>query len=437
MLPSKDRVEEYLKEVKEEGWDSERHWREFYELFSPYIADCIEEKIGDSFGSWEGEGISDYLQNKEGSYSFKVTPLEYSEEVHARIYEKSKSLVESYLNYLENSGNPIKSSSFLYRLKQNVGWVLKSVMCDDESGKEIFDAIIDSSRESTKYKKIQLAKDRYFRDVKDSVKAAYRKVSRYSDNIADYFFEVFIPQKYPSIRNTMEFQDFQESNPPDRNTSDFLIDTFIEKRIPLEKNCQNYQGAMFPLAKVGKIDLKKVTHGEINTFPKADSIKQSSFMDHHGRYLLQKEAFTYWDKLIQCKCPDPTEIISSFKEIARELRNLAQALQDEAKKKACKWGAIAKVKAEGTQITKRNLCIELSYLASKKENPKLLNKEISLEDLSPDTITLEKVLGQGFNKKALAMKVFGGYDPNSKRRLEKKLFEARARIKSEIGDKLV
>lgn len=417
-------MESLFKDVKKRGWIDSRHWEPFYKeyqddilakiryfCYSRFFSEKSTVEIKKVFSHLKGEEV-------EGPISGEILDAVVS--TRDEVLFKAPQIVEGYIAYRERKQDPKSFDQYLW---QRVRWTFSGVMNPGDSPKKLLDKIVDSVKRKTKVKHITTAKDRFFKLVKGSVKKAYPQhpqVHKNIRNISDYFFEEFILDQYPNIRKSPDFKKYLTGKSSEGTPIDYLIEAFIKSKLPLEPECQNYQS---------KIPWKPIIVGSLGEEDEEYEDKsETSQPEPEVEELVDK----YWDDLIRCRPGDPTQIKEAFQNLKAELIEPDEETSSYISSSEKFWILLSEIKQEAGQAGRRDLRVELCFWATKAE-ARWKEKEVKLQDLNPENISLNKVWGQGFRKKELAEEIFGQFNPNGKSQLKEKINEKRRNKEFEWG----
>lgn len=375
-------MESFLKEVIEKGWSEERRTR-FLERYGHIIRRSIMYQIMQKFGSQSLSTVNNYLlsfqgrkpPNSGGAVIGEILDLAVNtwQDVLTEIFKEEENLLHKYSRFTDKIDKCSENfPDFSYFLFNSVNYKFLDNLSIDLSQKEILDRVVDLKREVSRKFYIDAFRKRYRGFVKDNLRSKYPEVHRVN-NVIDYFFEKFVPQTYPTVREKLE-------NTKSKKTALIeLLEHFDED------HCE--RGSRYTREIFGGLEEVKISLSEKEL--------KSRYESELKRIPLNAEVNNYWDQIIRCLSPDPEKI-------KRELININQ---NEAN--VLCW-ACAKLKRKLKRKEQReNLIAFIVFYCSKGG---IEQKPLTKQKLTSENLTLEKVTGRNFRwRKDVCTGIFGKY----------------------------
>ena len=357
--------EALLEEILERGW-SGKGQREFIRRYGQTIRWSILYYIRMRFGDQNLRAVSDYLlalqegkcPHSKGGVVGEILDLAADtwQDVINEVFKTKDSLIHKYRRYVADERGSI---SFPHFLSKSVYYKFLDNLSPGLSDKEILDRIVDAKREADRQFYINEFRNRYRDRVEDSLRDRYPGLRRIN-NIMDYFFERFIPQAYPAIRQAL-------GSKTKKAVLDLLLEGFSRD------DCQ--RGSGYTRRVYGGVT-------EMGTsLPDSDVEEDLGGKDRAEAegIPLNNEVNYYWDRLIRCRGPDPEEI---ERELVRIDPNEGNVL--------C-W-ACARLKRRFRRKEQReNLRAFITFYCSKRGVGRM---HPSAGRLTLEKLTLERVVGR-------------------------------------------
>ena len=358
--------EPLLQEVLEQGWSEQRR-KAFLERYGPLLQRSLLYQMRCHFGPGGLRAVRAYLnalqgkQNgdsglQEGAQAELIDlAVNVWQDVLAEVFrsDPESGLIDKYVRYHQTSDSTETEGSFEGFLRQSVRYKFLNNLPHKLSQKEIFDKIVDLERETDRDRYIQEAHDRYAEAVRDQLRWTFPALDRgYEENVVRYFFERFLPDRYPQLRQERTASQLQG------RTLQLLLNAFGQS------DCEEgmrYHGQSRPQR--GKIESR--SDAALERVGTAEEIT------------LANETDVYWDQLLRCAKPSPDSI-------TQELR-----VAEPDKATALCW-ACAKLKRESPRKdTRENLIAFIAFYCSQR-GPSRPTEEWP----SPDELSLERIEGR-------------------------------------------
>ena len=371
-------AEDLLRRIAERGWSPQAK-EEFAHRYDGEIGRYIIyllSQYGMLSSSSDLRALREHveLRLRGGSREGETGAVEILEEVYVETYSEvfKGKLIQSYVKGYARGEIDV---GFLDYLKGVIRNKLFAVIGGERSEKEILDRIIGSKKESTVRKWIGEAKRRFWERARDHLLCypstrELRKVDKHIDSITHYFFERFIPERYPKIRRELEEG---STGILTRLLEAFRQEYYVEGG--LSDEILGYVAAV-PLSRPGIKESPAEAEMEVEIEDKGQELDDR----------IREMRLECWDKLIRCIGPSPAQL--------KELERILHALNGEAARDTKVCLACTLLKSEGTKATKEDLRMFLVYYlsnygASPSPSPDKM-------DLSPEELTLERIRGQVF-----------------------------------------
>lgn len=365
-------TEAFLEEILERGW-SEKRQKKFIKRYGQTIRWSILYHIRIRFGNQSLNAINDYLLSlQEGQRLHSKEEVigeildlaaDTWQDVLNDVFKTKDNLIHKYRQYIAKMRNAEQGFiSFPYFLSKSVYYKFLDNLSPGLSDKEILDRIVDLKRESGRRFYIDEFRSRYRDYVEGFLRSKYPEL-RQMNNIIDYFFERFIPQAYPAIR--------QDPGGPKvkRTVLDLLLEDFGRD------DCQKGSGYI------------RQVYGSIAEMgmspPDLDVDVEEGFEDRTRteEVPLNDEINYYWDQLIRCLEPDPEKIEELIKAHPSEGNVLC-------------WACASMKRRFKRKEQKENLVAFIAFYSSMHGASGEHSSEWGLEGLGPEDLTLEKVIGR-------------------------------------------
>ncbi|MFQ5793837.1 MAG: hypothetical protein ACE5JP_02175 [Candidatus Bipolaricaulia bacterium] len=382
-------MESFLEDIENHGWTEERR-REFVERYDREIGNYIIYLLARYRFLESGADLVRLRNHVEGRLRGRRVKegsiIDLISEAYVRTYDEifNGNLVGNYLRrYRGDEGG----SGFIKYLKGTVRNKLLDIISKGRrSEREILDGIVNSVKQTTVKRYIGEAKARFWKTVRDRLlslpageQALRDDVERHIDSITDYFFEQFIPARYPAIRDRLE-----RSDPALK----LLLDTFYNEHYRergLGKTILDYRGSV-PKGSYGRLIERSQEDNE--------GLSGEKWLDMIGSEpdedWVREIRLEFWDQLIRCMIPSLEETLY--------LRRLLSQLQSEAQIRDTKMClACVLMKQDGTEAIREDLRIFLVYYLSNYGTSAAVPRGEPIEALNLDGLTLERIRGRRFS----------------------------------------
>lgn len=368
-----------LEEVTAHGWSAQSR-EEFVRLYDREIGETILNFLVE-YG-WLTDrralrSLKSYVDNRlKGQRAGPEHPLwEIMEEVYMRVYREvfQKKLVE---NYVKGVRAGMIKADFVSYLHGAVRRRLLDVLGADEiSEKELLDAIVDSKKSATVQKHIAEAKGRYWEKARSYLLCSrIPQMEQHISTLTDYFFERFIAERYPTLRSQLKSGESALLK---------LLDAFVREHCAsgsLSEQIIHYMRQVPPSLPHFR---RLIALTETNSESDEEALERAG-AHAQTKDSAQPERLHWWDRLLRCSLPTPSEI--------SELQRLLLSLDGNAQRDTRLCLACVQLKAESSSEQQEDLRMFLLYYLSNYGAPP--NPAAQKENLTRDGLCLENIRGR-------------------------------------------